>query len=127
MKTEAKDIDEKSEKILRQLGFKPNQIFDMTELEEKVCLFYNVVKPEEKIALIGSGFVDCSQQTFLECIIEMLDGSNVLQKYVRFFFKGRTKRAKRTAGENNITHYCSHRRSVDLGGLFFSSPDFFDL
>jgi hypothetical protein len=94
-----KENDQKAEVLLRQLGFKPNQIFNMSDLEEKVYLLFNILKPEEKTNLVDADFAaDANQQTFFECVMEMLDGSNVLQKYYRFISKEELKELKELEG-----------------------------
>ncbi len=93
-----KEEDQKAEALLLQLGFKPGQIFDISELHEKVYVLYNVIKREEKAKLVGTNRADNDKQSFFECIMEMLDGSNLLQKYYRFISKGELKDLRELEG-----------------------------
>ena len=62
-------------------------------------LLFNVLKPEEKTKLVGAAFVaDADRQTFFECVMEMLDGSNLLQKYYRFISTEELKELKELEG-----------------------------
>jgi hypothetical protein len=93
-----KEEDQKAETVLRQLGFKPNQIFHESELREKIYLFYNVIKTEEKAKLVGISRADNGKESFFECIMEILDGSIILQKYYRFMSKGELKDLRELEG-----------------------------
>jgi len=75
-----KDGPEKAEKMLRQFGYKPGQIFSGEDIEEKTRRLFNALKPYERDAVVGQ---DCDEaedpeQFFVECILDDLCNNRTL-------------------------------------------------
>jgi hypothetical protein len=83
-----KKDEEKCERMLRQLGFKPGQIFSHEELTDRIWLLYNALSRAERDELLGVKLApkenEDMQEEWMIGVLDMLEFTNLLQKYLRF-------------------------------------------
>jgi hypothetical protein len=84
LKFNDKEADRKAARVLRVLGFRPNQIFKYTTLEDKARVLFQFLSPKERRELADSVGEVKDPQEFFTCINDLLNSSDMMEIYYRF-------------------------------------------
>ena len=89
MENQLVEDNQKAKKMLRQFGYKPGQIFSHDDIDEKTRRLFATLKPEERDLLNGRDFeaAEYPEQFFVECLLDDLCNSGVVQVHYRFLPK----------------------------------------